>query len=62
MLRRLVDDPAALRKAARTALEIMHFDPDTGEEDERHAAGPGALRPRLLRLPARPTATSPSTA
>ena len=33
VLRRLVDDPEALRKAARTALEIMHFDPDTGEED-----------------------------
>ena len=32
MLRRLVDDPEALRKAARTALEIMHFDPDTGED------------------------------
>ena len=33
VLRRLVDDPGALRKGARTALEIMHFDPDTGEED-----------------------------
>jgi hypothetical protein len=32
VLRRLADDPKALRKAARTALEIMHFDPDTGED------------------------------
>jgi superfamily II DNA/RNA helicase len=32
VLRRLVDDPEALRKAARTALEIMHFDPDTGQD------------------------------
>jgi superfamily II DNA/RNA helicase len=32
VLRRLVDDPEALQKAARTALEIMHFDPDTGED------------------------------
>jgi superfamily II DNA/RNA helicase len=32
VLRRLVDNPEALRKAARTALEIMHFDPDTGED------------------------------
>ena len=31
VLRRLVDDPAALRTAARTALAIMHFDPDTGD-------------------------------
>lgn len=32
VLRRLIDDPDALRKAARTALEIMHFDPDTGDD------------------------------
>jgi superfamily II DNA/RNA helicase len=32
VFRRLVDDPAALPKAARTALQIMHFDPETGED------------------------------
>ena len=32
VLRRLVDNPEALRKAASTALDIMHFDPDTGED------------------------------
>jgi hypothetical protein len=32
VLRRLVDDPDALRKAVRAALDIMHFNPDTGEE------------------------------
>jgi superfamily II DNA/RNA helicase len=32
VLRRLVDDPGALRTAARTALEIMHFDPGTGQD------------------------------
>ena len=31
-LRRLVDDPAALPRAARTALQIMHFDPETGDD------------------------------
>jgi superfamily II DNA/RNA helicase len=32
VLRRLIDDPGALAIAARTALDIMHFDPDTGED------------------------------
>ena len=32
VLRRLVDDPEALKLAARTALRILHFDPDTGAE------------------------------
>jgi len=32
VLRRLVEDPAALAKVARTALEICHFDPVTGAD------------------------------
>ncbi|MEU5875595.1 DEAD/DEAH box helicase [Glycomyces sp. NPDC047369] len=32
VLRRLHQDPGALAKAARRALEICHFDPDTGED------------------------------
>jgi ATP-dependent helicase YprA (DUF1998 family) len=32
-LRRLVDDPSALPQAARTALQIMHFNPDTGADE-----------------------------
>ncbi len=46
-LRRLVDDPSALQRAARTALQIMHFDPDTGADlsvDE-----PAAGRERCVR-------------
>jgi hypothetical protein len=39
VLRRLVDDPKALKTAARTALRIMHFNPDTGEEDDTQAPG-----------------------
>jgi uncharacterized protein DUF1998 len=46
-LRRLVDDPGALPKAARTALQIMHFDPDTGAD--MSANEPGAGRERCVR-------------
>ena len=38
VLRRMVEDPTALAQVARTALEICHFDPDTGD-DLRHAPG-----------------------
>ena len=38
VLRHLVDDPGALRSIARAALEVCHFDPDTGE-DRRRAEG-----------------------
>ncbi|MDP9309687.1 MAG: DEAD/DEAH box helicase [Chloroflexota bacterium] len=32
VLRRLVDDPRAMQRVARKALEICHFDPETGED------------------------------
>ncbi|XWX05294.1 DEAD/DEAH box helicase [Aggregatilineales bacterium SYSU G02658] len=35
VLRRLVDDPAALSHIAREALRICHFDPNTGEDLRR---------------------------
>ncbi len=38
ILRQLVEDPAALARIAREALQICHFDPDTGE-DLRRAPG-----------------------
>ncbi|WP_225799131.1 protein kinase [Streptomyces sp. NK15101] len=38
VLRRLQHDKGALSEAARTALEICHFDPDTGEDE----GGPSA--------------------
>lgn len=35
VLRRLVDDPAALSQVTREALRLCHFDPDTGEDLRR---------------------------
>jgi ATP-dependent helicase YprA (DUF1998 family)/very-short-patch-repair endonuclease len=35
VLRRVIDDPDALSEIAREALEICHFDPDTGEDRRR---------------------------
>jgi very-short-patch-repair endonuclease len=35
VLRRLLDDPAAFAQVARSALELCHFDPDTGEDRRR---------------------------
>jgi hypothetical protein len=39
VLRRLVDDPVALNQVARAALELCHFDPDTGAD---RGSAPGA--------------------
>lgn len=39
VLRRLVEDPDALGRVARRALELCHFDPATGEDRDR---APGA--------------------
>ncbi len=36
VLRRLIDEPASLRKVVATALEICHFDPETLEDRKRH--------------------------
>jgi very-short-patch-repair endonuclease len=38
VLRRLLDDPQAMVEVAREALDICHFDPDTGD-DRDHAPG-----------------------
>jgi ATP-dependent helicase YprA (DUF1998 family) len=40
-LRRLVEEPGALRLVAKTALQIMHFDPDTAEDRAAEEAGKG---------------------
>jgi hypothetical protein len=41
VLRRLVDDADGLSRAARTALRIMHFDPDTGADRAGEYAAEG---------------------
>lgn len=41
VLRQLVDDPSALARIARHAIEICHFNPDTMEDKGEHA-GQGA--------------------
>jgi ATP-dependent helicase YprA (DUF1998 family) len=38
VLRQLIDDEEALARVAATALELCHFDPDTGD-DQDHAPG-----------------------
>ncbi|MBI5788071.1 MAG: DEAD/DEAH box helicase [Candidatus Schekmanbacteria bacterium] len=35
VLRRIVDDPAAMGEIARKAMELCHFDPDTGEDKHK---------------------------
>ena len=35
VLRRLLDDPSAFARVARQALDICHFDPETGEDRRR---------------------------
>ena len=40
VLRRLLDDPAAFAQVAKKALEICHFDPDTG--DDKRCSSPTA--------------------
>ncbi|MFJ6408523.1 protein kinase [Streptomyces hydrogenans] len=44
VLRRIQHDKGALAKAARTALEICHFDPETGEDEGGPADGEECAR------------------
>ncbi|MCA3008091.1 MAG: DUF1998 domain-containing protein, partial [Phycisphaerales bacterium] len=39
VLRRLLDEPDAIRRVARRALELCHFDPDTGADRRRAPHG-----------------------
>ena len=52
MLRRLLDDPTRSPRVAREALELCHFDPDTGDDLRPRPGRARGLRGRLLRLPA----------
>ncbi|MGX1541152.1 protein kinase domain-containing protein [Streptomyces adustus] len=44
VLRRIQNEKDALAKAARTALEILHFDPNTGEDQEGPSKGEKCAR------------------
>jgi superfamily II DNA/RNA helicase len=44
VLRRLVDEPKALAQVARTALDILHFNPDTGDDLRPVSADNGCAR------------------
>ncbi len=52
VLRRFATEDGQLRIVARKALELLHFDPDTGGGPAPRRVRPGGLRPGLLRLPA----------
>ena len=61
VLRRLLDDPAALAAVAREALAICHFDPDTGDDLDHAPARASAARPPATTA-CSATATSATTA
>ena len=42
VLQRLVDEPSVIKRIARRAIELIHFDPDSGE-DQKHAVGSSEL-------------------
>ena len=52
VLRRVATEDGQLRVVARKALELLHFDPDTGRGPAPGGIRPRGLRPGLLRLPA----------
>ncbi len=61
VLRRIQHDKDALGEAARAALEICHFDPDTGEDKGARRStrsAPGAATPVCSRTPTRRTTAS----
>ena len=51
VLRRLASEPDGVARLARTALEVCHFDPNTGEDRRQGTGRTRGLRGGLLRLP-----------